>query len=118
MSRLCGELERAVKAFRERRLGEYRCPYVWLDAKVEQVREGGRIVNMALLVAIAVNERGERQVLGLEVGAAETAPLWTGFLRSLVVGGCPRHLRRPSRAARGELSPAGPTSLSGRAAVS
>ena len=87
VSRLCGELDRGVKAFRERRLDEHRYPYVWLDAKVEKVREGGRIVNMALLVAIAVNERGEREVLGLEVGAGETGALWTGFLRSLVARG-------------------------------
>lgn len=84
VSRLCGELDRTVRAFRDRRLDEHRYPYVWLDAKVEKVREGGRIVSMALLVAIAVNERGEREVLGCEVGTAETGAIWTGFLRSLV----------------------------------
>ncbi len=87
VSRLCGELDRQVKAFRERRLDEHRYPYVWLDAKVEKVRQDGRIVSMALLVAIAVNERGEREVLGCEVGSAETGALWTGFLRSLVARG-------------------------------
>ena len=84
VSRMCTELDRGVKAFRERRLDERRYPYVWLDAKVEKVREGGRIEPMALLVAIAVNEQGEREVLGLEVGHGETGALWTGFLRSLV----------------------------------
>ncbi len=84
VSRLCGELDRGVKAFRERRLDEHRYPYVWLDAKVEKVREGGRIASMALLVAIAVNERGEREVLGCEVVAGETGAGWTTFLRSLV----------------------------------
>lgn len=87
VSRLCGELDRSVKAFRERRLDEHRYPYVWLDAKVEKVRAGGRIEPMALLVAIAVNERGEREILGLEVGHGETGALWTGFLRSLVARG-------------------------------
>jgi putative transposase len=87
VSRLCGELDRQVRAFRERRLDEHRYPYVWLDAKVEKVREGGRIVSMALLVAIAVNERGEREILGLDVGAAESGALWTAFLRSLVARG-------------------------------
>ena len=87
VSRICSELDRAVKAFRERRLDEHRYPYVWLDAKVEKVREGGRIVGMALLVAIAVNEGGEREVLGLDVGHGETGALWTGFLRSLVARG-------------------------------
>lgn len=87
VSRLCVELDRGVKAFRERRLDEHRYPYIWLDARYEKVREGGRIVSMAFLVAIAVNERGEREVLGCEVGAAESGALWTGFLRSLVARG-------------------------------
>jgi putative transposase len=87
VSRMCTELDRAVSAFRERRLDEHRYPYLWLDAKFEKVREGGRIVQMALVVAIAVNERGEREVLGCEVGAGETGALWSGFLRSLVARG-------------------------------
>jgi transposase-like protein len=87
VSRLCGELDRAVKAFRERRLDELRYPYLWLDAKFEKVREGGRIVQMAFLHAIAVNERGERESLGCEVGAAESGASWTAFLRSLVARG-------------------------------
>jgi putative transposase len=84
VSRLCAELDRSVRAFRERRLDEHRYPYVWLDAKVEKVREGGRILQMAILVAIAVNERGEREVLGCDVGTGETGAAWTTFLRSLV----------------------------------
>jgi transposase-like protein len=87
VSRLCAELDRGVRAFRERRLDEHRYPYLWLDARFEKVREGGRIVQMALLVAIAVNERGEREVLGCDVGTGETGPSWTGFLRSLVARG-------------------------------
>jgi putative transposase len=87
VSRMCTELDRAVSAFRERRLDEHRYPYLWLDAKFEKVREGGRIIQMALVVAIAVNERGEREVLGCEVGAGETGALWSGFLRSLVARG-------------------------------
>ncbi len=87
VSRLCGELDRGVRAFRERRLDEQRYPYLWLDARYEKVRDGGRIVSMAFLVAIAVNERGEREVVGFEVGAAESTALWTAFLRSLVARG-------------------------------
>ena len=87
VSRLCSELDRSVRAFRERRLDEHRYPYVWLDAKVEKVREGGRILQMAILVAIAVNERGEREILGCEVGTGETGAVWSGFLRSLVARG-------------------------------
>src|SRR5438093_3856493 len=75
VSRMCTELDRGVRAFRERRLDEHRYPYVWLDAKVEKVRQGGRIEPMAVLVAIAVNEQGEREVLGLEVGHGETGAL-------------------------------------------
>ena len=78
---MCTELDRGVRAFRERRLDEHRYPYVWFDAKFEKVREGGRIEPMALLVAIAVNEQGEREILGFEVGHGETGALWTGFLR-------------------------------------
>lgn len=87
VSRLCTELDSGVRAFRERRLDEHRYPYVWLDAKVEKVREGGRIVQMAILVAISVNERGEREVLGCDVGTGETGAAWTAFLRSLVARG-------------------------------
>jgi putative transposase len=87
VSRLCAELDRGVRAFRERRLDEQRYPYVWLDAKVEKVREGGRIIQMAFLVAIAVNERGDREILGCEVGSGETGAIWTSFLRSLVARG-------------------------------
>jgi transposase-like protein len=87
VSRLCAELDRGVKAFRERRLDEHRYPYLWLDARYEKVREGGRIVSMAFCTAIAVNERGEREILGCEAGAAESGALWAGFLRSLVARG-------------------------------
>ncbi len=87
VSRLCAELDRGVKAFRERRLDEHRYPYVWLDARYEKVRDGGRIVSMAFLVAIAVNEQGEREVLGCEVGASESGVIWTSFLRALVARG-------------------------------
>lgn len=84
VSRLCAELDRSVRAFRERRLDEHRYPYVWLDGKFERVREAGRVQQMAVLIAIAVNERGEREVLGLDVGVGETGAAWLGFLRSLV----------------------------------
>jgi transposase-like protein len=87
VSRLVGELDADLRAFRERRLDETRYPYLWLDAQYEKVRDGGRIVNAAFLVAIAVNERGEREVLGCSVAAAESEASWTAFLRSLVARG-------------------------------
>ncbi|HEX9734560.1 MAG TPA: IS256 family transposase [Thermoanaerobaculia bacterium] len=84
VSRLVGELDVDLAAFRERRLEGTQYPYLWLDAQYEKVRDGGRIVNAAFLVAIAANERGEREVLGCTVAAAESEASWTAFLRSLV----------------------------------
>jgi putative transposase len=87
VSRLVGELDADLAAFRERRLDEARYPYLWLDAQYEKVRDGGRIVNAAFLIAIAANERGEREVLGCAVASAESEASWTAFLRSLVARG-------------------------------
>jgi transposase-like protein len=84
VSRMCAELDGDLAAFRERRLDGVRYPYVWLDAKFEKVRDTGRVTSAAFLVAIAVNERGEREVLGCAVAAAESEASWTTFLRSLV----------------------------------
>src|SRR5690606_27160911 len=67
VSRLCAELDEMVEAFRNRSLtGRY--PYLWLDAKYVKVREGGRVLNMALVLAVGVTDTGEREVLGLDVG--------------------------------------------------
>jgi putative transposase len=87
VSRLVGELDADLAAFRERRLDGVRYPYVWLDAQYEKVREAGRVQNTAFLVAIAVNERGEREVIGCAVAGAESEASWTAFLRSLVARG-------------------------------
>jgi transposase-like protein len=73
-------------AFLERPLeGDY--VYLWLDAKVEKVRDGGRVRHKALVIAHSVHETGRREVLGLAVGAAETEAFWTEFIRSLVARG-------------------------------
>ena len=87
VSRLVAELDADLAAFRERSLAGVRYPYVWLDAQYEKVREGGRVLNTAFLVAIAVNEHGEREVIGCTVAGAESEASWTGFLRSLVARG-------------------------------
>jgi putative transposase len=87
VSRMCAELDGDLAAFRERRLDGVRYPYVWLDAKFEKVRDSGRVTSAAFLVAIAVNERGEREVLGCAVASAESQASWTAFLRSLVARG-------------------------------
>ena len=86
VSRLCAELDEHVEAFRNRPL-EGRYPYLWLDAKYVKVRENGRVVSMALVLATAVNEKGEREVLGFDVGHSEDGAFWTAFLRQLVSRG-------------------------------
>jgi transposase-like protein len=86
VSRVCGALDEHVQAFRTRPL-EGRYPYLFLDAKVEKVRDGGRVVNKALVIAHGVHESGRREILGLDVGEAETEAFWTDFLRDLVKRG-------------------------------
>jgi putative transposase len=86
VSRICEGLDEQVDAFRNRPL-EGRYPYLWLDAKVEKVRDGGRVVRKALVLAYAVHESGYREVIGLDVGEAETEAFWRSFLRSLVERG-------------------------------
>jgi putative transposase len=86
VSRMCRGLDEQVSAFRERPLqGAY--PYLWLDAKVERVRERGGVRQKALVIAYAVHETGVREVLGLDVGEAETEAFWTEFLFSLKARG-------------------------------
>jgi putative transposase len=86
VSRICQGLDEQVDAFRNRPL-EGRYPYLWLDAKVERVRDGGRVVRTALVLADGVHESGYREVIALDVGEAETEVFWRGFLRSLVERG-------------------------------
>jgi putative transposase len=86
VSRLCEALDEEVERFRQRRLeGAY--PYLWLDATFVKVREGGRVVSMAIVLAIGVRSSGEREVLGLDVGPTEDGAFWHGFLRGLVARG-------------------------------
>ena len=82
VSRLCGEIDERVKAFLERPL-EGNWPYVWLDATYVKVRQAGRIVSVAVIIAVGVNDDGRREVLGMTVGASEAETFWTDFLRSL-----------------------------------
>jgi putative transposase len=86
VSRLCQALDGEVERFRTRRLeGPY--PYVWLDATFVKVRAEGRVVSMAVVVAIGVRASGEREVLGLDVGPSEDGAFWLQFLRGLVARG-------------------------------
>jgi transposase-like protein len=86
VSRIAGLLDEQVQAFRERPL-EGRYPYVFVDAKIEKVRDGGRVARKCVVIAHAVHETGRREIIGLDVGAAETEAFWTEFLRSLVARG-------------------------------
>jgi putative transposase len=86
VSRICAGLDEQVDAFRTRPL-EGRYPYLFVDGKVEKVRHGGRVVNKCVVVAHAVHETGRREIIGLDVGEAETEAFWREFLRSLVARG-------------------------------
>ena len=82
VSRLCGEIDERVNTFLSRPLeGEW--PYLWLDATYVKVRQAGRIVSVAVIIAVGVNDDGRREVLGMTVGASEAETFWTEFLRSL-----------------------------------
>jgi putative transposase len=86
VSRICEGLDAEVERFRTRRLdGPY--PYVWLDATFVKVRQAGKVVSMAVVIAVSVRLSGEREVLGLDVGPSEDGAFWLQFLRSLVARG-------------------------------
>ncbi len=83
VSRLCEEIDERVDAFLTRPIeGEW--PYLWIDATYLKVRQGGRIVSVAVTLAVGVNMDGRREVLGMAIGASEAEPFWTEFLRDLV----------------------------------
>jgi putative transposase len=82
VSRLCSEIDERVHAFLDRPIeGDW--PYLWIDATYVKCREAGRIVSKAVIIAIAVNTDGVREVLGMAVGPSEAEPFWTDFLRCL-----------------------------------
>jgi len=82
VSRLCADIDERVHAFLERPIeGDW--PYVWIDATYVKVRSAGRIVSVAVIIAVGVNTDGIREILGMAVGPSEAEPFWTDFLRSL-----------------------------------
>jgi putative transposase len=82
VSRLCGEIDERVNTFLNRPLeGDW--PYLWLDATYVKVRQAGRIVSVAVIIAVGVNGDGRREVLGMTIGASEAETFWTEFLRTL-----------------------------------
>ena len=82
VSRLCAEIDEKVKAFLTRPIeGDW--PYLWIDATYVKVRQNGRIVSVAVIVAVGVNADGRREVLGMDIGPSEAETFWTAFLRKL-----------------------------------
>src|SRR4249920_3582159 len=82
VSRLCEEIDDKVKAFLTRPIeGDW--SYLWIDATYVKVRESGRIVSVAVIVAVGVNSDGRREVLGMDIGPSEAETFWTAFLRKL-----------------------------------
>jgi hypothetical protein len=90
VSRLCAEIDERVTAFLERPLeGDW--PYLWIDATYLKVRQNGRIVSVAVIVAVGVNTDGRREVLGMDIGPSEAEP---------VLDGVPAQARPPRPARR------------------
>ena len=82
VSRLCEEIDDKVKAFLARPIeGDW--PYLWIDATYVKVRQNGRVVSVAVIVAVGVNSDGRREILGLDIGPSEAETFWAGFLRKL-----------------------------------
>src|SRR5262245_15954774 len=82
VSRLCEEIDERVNAFLERPIeGDW--PYLWIDATYVKARQNGRVVSVAVIIAVGVNSDGRREVLGLDIGPSEAEPFWTAFLRKL-----------------------------------
>ena len=82
VSRLCAEIDEKVKASLNRPIeGDW--PYLWIDATYVKVRQSGRIVSVAVIVAVGVNGDGRREVLGMDIGPSEAETFWTEFLRKL-----------------------------------
>src|SRR5207342_656097 len=83
VSKLCKDIDDRVGAFLDRPLGG-EWPYLWLDATYLKQREGGRIVSVAAIIAVAANTEGKREIVGLHIGPSEAETFWSSFLKSLV----------------------------------
>ena len=82
VSRLCEEIDERVKAFLDRPIeGDW--PYLWIDATYVKVRQDGRVISVAVIVAVGANSNGRREVLGMDIGPSEAETFWTAFLRKL-----------------------------------
>ena len=106
VSRLCEDIDDRVHAFLDRPIeGDW--PYLWLDATYVKTRQAGRIVSVAVIVAVGVNADGRREVLGMDIGPSEAETFWKDFLRKLarrglrgvklVISDSHEGIRRPCR---------------------
>jgi transposase-like protein len=86
VSRLCEDIDDRVKTFLNRPIEGF-WPYLWIDATYVKVRQGGRIVSIATIIAVAANTDGRREVIGMATGPSEAEEFWTKFLRSLTARG-------------------------------
>ncbi len=83
VSKLCKDIDERVGAFLDRPIeGEW--PYLWLDATYLKQREGGRIISVAAIIAVAANIEGKREIVGLHIGPSEAEAFWATFLKALV----------------------------------
>src|SRR3546814_17892014 len=83
VSKLCKDIDERVHAFLKRPLtGEW--PYLWLDATYLKVRDGGRIISVAAILAMAVNTEGRREIVGMHIGPSEAAVFWSNLLKDIV----------------------------------
>ena len=83
VSRICEHLDEVVESFLGRPLDGGPYPYVWLDGLTQKVREGGRIVNVCVVVATGVNADGQREILGMDVGASEDGAFWMSMASTI-----------------------------------
>jgi transposase-like protein len=96
VSRVCEEIDERIQAFLDRPIeGDW--PYLWIDATYAKTRQAGRIVSVAVIVAVGVNADGRREILGMDIGPSEAfdgemvhrtiswsvSPFWKDFLRKL-----------------------------------
>lgn len=82
VSRLCEDIDVRVNEFLNRPIeGDW--PYLWIDATYVKTRQAGRVVSVAVIIAVAVNTDGVREILGVATGASEAEPFWSEFLRGL-----------------------------------
>ena len=86
VSRLCEDIDERVKTFLNRPIEGF-WPYLWIDATYVKAREGGRVVSVAVIIAVAANTDGRREVIGMATGPSEAEEFWTKFLRSLTARG-------------------------------